>query len=89
MRKWLAGKLFNLAMWLDWDAVLKGAKIVVLMDDSWNAMFRPVSVKKKVGRPLGSKDKKPRNRANMGRPLGSKNKSPSRNNKSPSRKVQS
>ena len=41
MRKWLAGKLFDLAAWLDWDAVV-------------------IAPKKKRGRPLGSKDKKPR-----------------------------
>ena len=69
MRKWLAGKLVDLAVWLDCDAVM-------------------IAPKKKIGRPLGSKDKSPRNKANMGRPKGSKNKSPSRKNKSPSRKVQ-
>ena len=74
MRKWLAGKLFDWAVWLDWDAVLQGAKIVVIMDDSWNELFKAAPVKKKRGRPLGSKDKKPRNKTNMGRPVGSKNK---------------
>jgi hypothetical protein len=43
MRKWLAGKLFELAAWLHWDAAV-------------------IVPKKKVGRPLGSKDKKPRKR---------------------------
>jgi hypothetical protein len=41
MRKWLAGKLFELAAWLDWDEVV-------------------IVPKRKVGRPLGSKDTKPR-----------------------------
>ena len=41
MNRWLAKKLFELAAWLDWDAVV-------------------ITPKKKVGRPLGSKDKKPR-----------------------------
>jgi hypothetical protein len=59
MRKWLAGKLFDMALWLDWDGVLKGAKIVVMMDDSWGALFT-APTKRKVGRPLGSKDTKPR-----------------------------
>jgi hypothetical protein len=44
MRKWIAGKLFELAAWLDWDTVV----------------IAPT--KRKVGRPLGSKDKKPRKR---------------------------
>ena len=43
MRKWLAGKLFELAAWLDWDSVV-------------------IAPTKRVGRPLGSKDKKPRKR---------------------------
>jgi len=42
MRKWLGGKLFDLAAWLYWD-------------DSWRADFTPP--KRKVGRPKGSKDK--------------------------------
>lgn len=33
-----------------------------------------IAPKKKRGRPLGSKDKSPRNKANMGRPAGSKSK---------------
>lgn len=41
MRKWLGGKLFNLAVRLDWEGAV-------------------IAPKKKVGRPLGSKDKKPR-----------------------------
>jgi hypothetical protein len=53
MRKWLAGKLFDLAVWLDCDVVV-------------------IAPKKKLGRPLGSKDKKPRNKTNMGRPKGRK-----------------
>jgi hypothetical protein len=55
MRKWIAGKLVDLAVWLDCDAVM-------------------IAPKKKIGRPLGSKDKAPRNKANMGRPKGSKSK---------------
>ena len=73
MRKWLAGKLVDLAVWLDWDAAVEAAKVVVVIDDSWKAAFAP---KKKRGRPAGRKDsvgvavpKKKR-----GRPLGSKNK---------------
>lgn len=72
MRKWLAGKFFDWAVWLDWEEVLKGAKIIVIMDSIWSAL--PTEQPKKRGRPLGSKDKKPRNKANMGRPVDSKNK---------------
>ena len=73
MRKWLARKLFDLAVWLDWDASVEAAKVVVVIDDSWKAAFAP---KKKRGRPAGRKDgvagvATPKKR---GRPLGSKNK---------------
>lgn len=72
MRKWLAGKFFDLAVWLDWDAAVQAAKVVVVIDDSWKAAFAP----KKRGRPAGRKDSvggvaPPKKR---GRPLGSKNK---------------
>lgn len=72
MRKWLSGKLFDLAVWLSWEEVLKGAKIIVIMDGIWSAL--PTEPPKKIGRPLGSKDKNPRNTKRMGRPKGSKNK---------------
>jgi hypothetical protein len=71
MRKWLAGKLFNLAVRLDWDAVFIRSLEVVMIEAKVEGLFIP---KRKVGRPLGSKDTKPRNKANMGRPLGSKSK---------------
>lgn len=73
MRKWLAGKLFNLAVWLDWDAAVQAAKVVVVIDDSWKSVIAP---KKKRGRPAGRKNSvagvPPKKK--MGRPLGSKNK---------------
>jgi hypothetical protein len=73
MRKWLAGKLFNLAVRLDWDETVQMAKVVVVIDDSWKAAFAP---KKKIGRPAGRKDSvagvPPKKK--IGRPLGSKNK---------------
>jgi hypothetical protein len=72
MRKWLAGELFGLVVWLDWDTAVQAAKVVVVIDDSWKAAFAP---KKKRGRPAGRKDSvagvAPKKR---GRPLGSKNK---------------
>ena len=86
MRKWLARKLFDLAARLDYEGTVSAATAVVLVH---GGLWSNLGQKKKIGRPLGSKDKAPRNKANMGRPKGSNNKSPSRKNKSPSRKVQS
>jgi hypothetical protein len=80
MRKWLAGKLFDLAVWLDWDAAKRGSYAVVFADMIIDGELEslpdvaPKSPPKKRGRPLGAKDKKPRNKTNMGRPVGSKNK---------------
>lgn len=85
MRKWLAKKLFSLAAWLDWREVVFRSMAVLLIEAAERQVLR---TPKKVGRPLGSKDKKPRNKANMGRPVGSKNKSSSRKNKSSSSEVQ-
>jgi hypothetical protein len=74
MRKWLAGKLIDLAVWLDWDAAVQAARVVVAIDDSWKAAFAP----KKRGRPVGSKDGVARKVSvvpkKRGRPVGSKNK---------------
>lgn len=70
MRKWLADKLFNLAIRLDWDAVFIMSLDVVRIEAKWAGFYTP----KKRGRPLGAKDKKPRKKANMGRPKGSKSK---------------
>jgi len=78
MRKWLAGKLFGLAVRLDWDAVFIRSLEVVMIEAKMEGLFAPkkkrgrpagrkdsvagVAPKKKIGRPLGSKDKKPRKR---------------------------
>jgi len=72
MKKWIARKLFDLAVWLDWDEAVKGALAVVLVDGHMKAAFAPP---KKRGRPAGRKDSvgkalPPKKR---GRPLGSKN----------------
>jgi hypothetical protein len=68
MKKWIARKLFDLAVRLDWDEAVKGALAVVLVDGHMKAAFAPP---KKRGRPLGSKDSVgPKKR---GRPVGSKN----------------
>ena len=72
MRKWLARKLFNLAVRLDWEGAAEAARLVIAVEDSWKASI----AKKKRGRPAGRKDSvggvaPPKKR---GRPLGSKNK---------------
>ena len=72
MKKWIARKLFDLAVRLDWDEAVKGALAVVLVDGQMKAAFAPP---KKRGRPLGRKDSvgkalPPKKR---GRPVGSKN----------------
>lgn len=57
MRKWLAVRLFDLAVRLDWDEVVIMSLEVVMIDAGLLGLTPP---KKKVGRPKGSKDKKPR-----------------------------
>jgi hypothetical protein len=75
MRKWIAGKLFDLAVRLDWDGAVNGAKIIVLIDEQLNKLIAP---KKRMGRPKGAKDRVAGRVATppkkIGRPLGSKNK---------------
>jgi hypothetical protein len=75
MRKWLAGKFFNLAVWLDWDVVLLNSLAVLFIEAGKRRLIEP---KKKRGRPLGSKDGVARKVSvapkKRGRPLGSKNK---------------
>ena len=56
MRKWLARKLVDLATWLDWETVF-----IITLEDVMAREKRAFAPKpKKRGRPLGSKDKKPR-----------------------------
>lgn len=75
MRKWIARKLFDLAVRLDWDETVQAAQVVVVIDGQLKAAFAP---KKKMGRPVGSKSKPkvaaPAPKKKLGRPLGSKNK---------------
>lgn len=74
MRKWIARKLFDLAVRLDWDETVQAAQVVVVIDGQLKAAFAP---KKKMGRPKGAKDgvgPKPAPKKKLGRPLGSKNK---------------
>lgn len=60
MKKWLARKLFDIAIWLDWDeaVIVSEAMSVTRFTAALDALTAP----RKVGRPLGSKDKKPRKR---------------------------
>lgn len=73
MRKWLAGKLFDLAVRLDWDETVLRSVAIMIVEAQARAQIAP---KKKRGRPAGRKDSvagvppKPK----RGRPLGSKNK---------------
>ena len=79
MRKWLAKRLFDAAVWLDWDVVSDRAKLVVLVDMNLeDTLMLTLGEPKKRGRPKGRKDRvglrtdgAPKKR---GRPLGSKNK---------------
>jgi hypothetical protein len=76
MRKWIARKLFDLAVRLDWDEVAMAAQVVAVIDAQLKAAF--AEPKKKMGRPKGAKDrvarKVPTPPKKIGRPLGSKNK---------------
>jgi hypothetical protein len=80
MRKWLAGKLFDLAVRLDWDSVSDRAKLVVLVEMNLeDALILSLGEPKKRGRPKGRKDSvgpkpEPEVKRKRGRPLGSKNK---------------
>ena len=79
MRKWLAGKLVDLGVRLDWDAAVERARVILLVDMSLgDTMMLSLGEPKKRGRPKGRKDRvglqtqaAPKKR---GRPLGSKNK---------------
>ncbi len=73
MRKWLAGKLFDLAVRLDWDETVLRSVAVLIVEAETRSNLAP---KKKRGRPAGRKDSvagvPPKKK--IGRPLGSKNK---------------
>ena len=73
MNNWLAKKLFSLAAWLDWREVVFRSMAVLIIEAAERQVIKP---RRKVGRPLGSKDKVPRKKAGMGRPKGSKDKKP-------------
>jgi hypothetical protein len=58
MKKWLARKLFDIAIWLDWDEATIVAEAVTV--SRFIATLDALTAPRKPGRPLGSKDKKPR-----------------------------
>jgi len=51
MKKWIIRKLIDLALWLNWK---EGTQA------SMDKLEREIKAPRKTGRPLGSKDKKPR-----------------------------
>lgn len=55
MKKWIARKLFDWAVKLDWDEAVVSSKAVVLVDSLINKTFEQVLPKKR-GRPAGRKD---------------------------------
>lgn len=73
MRKWIAGKLFDLAVWLDWDTASDRSISVAVVE---LGVRKAMAESKKVGRPKGRKDGVgPKPEPNKrGRPPGSKNK---------------
>ena len=57
MRKWLSGKLFDLAVRLDWDTAADRAKLVALVELGLNdTLMIALGEPKKRGRPKGRKD---------------------------------
>lgn len=79
MRKWIADKLFVLAVKIDGDVATDLARRLVAADDFAHAMLAMIQREpKKRGRPKGRKDgvgpKPAPAPKKIGRPLGSKNK---------------
>jgi hypothetical protein len=60
MKKWLARKLFDTAVWLDWEEAVRVASVDIMIE-----LYLRRTPKRKPGRPLGSKDKKPRKNAKV------------------------
>ena len=60
MKKWLARKLFDIAIWLDWEEATIVAEAITV--SRFMVALDELTAPRKVGRPLGSKDKKPRKR---------------------------
>jgi hypothetical protein len=66
MKKWIASKIFELALWVDFDATEANARTLTTVWDIVQRLHKHEAEadapKRKPGRPLGSKDKKPRKR---------------------------
>jgi len=63
MKKWIAERLILLAIWLDVETVIYASfDIINTLFDSLDDEQDAAKPKRKAGRPLGSKDKKPRKR---------------------------
>jgi hypothetical protein len=82
MREWIANKLFDLARWVDWDAVqmrcefaVIASRITKVMQGLKDEMETPVPVKRTVKRSSVAADRKLAGpKRPRGRPKGSKNK---------------
>lgn len=60
MKKWLARKLFDIAIWLDWDEATIVAEAITVSRFMVALERITAEAKRKPGRPKGSKDKAPR-----------------------------
>ena len=78
MKKWIARKLFRMAIRIDIGQATEEARILVFVAD---LMAEAKAPPKKRGRPLGRKDSVGPKK--VGRPLGSKDKQPRKSSKTP------
>mgnify|MGYP007049629837 CR=1 FL=1 len=62
MKKWLARKLFDTAIWLDWEEATIVAEAITISRFMVALERLTAETKGKPGRPKGSKDKAPRKR---------------------------
>jgi len=84
MKKWISGKLFDLAVWLDWNTAADRSISVAVVELGVRKVMaesKKAEPKKKVGRPLGRKDSVgkalvPAPKKKVGRPLGRKDSAP-------------
>jgi hypothetical protein len=76
MKEWISGKLFDLAVWLDWNTAADRSISVAVVE---LGVRKVMAESKKRGRPLGRKDgvgKAPAPKKKVGRPLGRKDSAP-------------
>jgi len=82
MKEWISGKLFDLAVWLDWNTAADRSISVAVVELGVRKVMaesKKAEPKKKVGRPLGRKDsvgKLLAPKKKVGRPLGRKDSAP-------------